>query len=136
MNNTNLVSAREDVFMAAEQTRVFKQPDPLRGDHSKRNQNKYYKFQKDIGHTTEECITLTDEIEKLICRGYLQDYMNDMKARPQNDKPKVEPPHEIRTIFGGPHFVEEKREAQDRYVQEMKDRPLTNVHSVDKWPAK
>ena len=36
-NYTDLVSSREDVFMAAEQTRVFKRPDPLRGDHSKKN---------------------------------------------------------------------------------------------------
>ena len=28
-NYTDLVSLREDVFMAAEQTRVFKRPDPL-----------------------------------------------------------------------------------------------------------
>ena len=31
-NYTDLVSSREDVFMATEQTRVFKRPDPLHGD--------------------------------------------------------------------------------------------------------
>ena len=36
-NYTNLVASREDVFLAAEQSRVFKRPDPLQGDHSKRN---------------------------------------------------------------------------------------------------
>ena len=36
-NYTDLVSSREDVFMAAEQIRVFKRPDPLHGDRSKRN---------------------------------------------------------------------------------------------------
>ena len=84
-NYTNLVCSREDIFMAAEQIEVFKRPDPLRGDCSKMNQNKYCQFQKDIGHTTKECITLKDEIEKLICRGYLQDYVNDRRARPHND---------------------------------------------------
>ena len=38
---------------------------------------------KDIGHTTEECITLKDEIEKLIRCGYLQDYVNDRRTMPQ-----------------------------------------------------
>ena len=33
-NYTDLVSSRKDVFMAVEQTRVFKPPDPLCGDHS------------------------------------------------------------------------------------------------------
>ena len=40
-NYTDLVSSREDVFMAAEHTGMFKRPDPLRGDCFKRNQNKY-----------------------------------------------------------------------------------------------
>ena len=70
-NYTKLVSSREDVFMTTEQTGVIKQPDPLCGDYSKRNQNKYCRYHKDIGHTTEECITLNDEIEKIIRRGCL-----------------------------------------------------------------
>ena len=36
-NYTDLVFSQEDVFISAEQTRVFKQPDPLRGHRSKRN---------------------------------------------------------------------------------------------------
>ena len=95
---------------------MFKQPDPLRGNRSKRNQNKYCRFYKDIGHTIEECITLKDEIEKLIRYGYLQDYVNDKRARLQNDKPKAEPPREIRTILSRPHFTGEIRGAQYRYV--------------------
>ena len=57
--------------MAAEQTGVFKRPDLLRGDRTKRNHNKYCWYHKDVGHNTKECITLKDEIEKLICCGYL-----------------------------------------------------------------
>ena len=70
-NYTDLVSSQQDVFMATEQTRVFNRLDPLRGDRSKRNQNKYCWFHKCIGHTTDECITLKDEIEELIRRRYL-----------------------------------------------------------------
>ena len=81
--------------MAAEQIGVFKRPDPLCGDRSKRNHNKFCHFHKDIGHTTEECITLKDEIEKLICHGYLQDYVNDRRPRPENDRSKAESPSEI-----------------------------------------
>ena len=101
-NYTDLVSSREDVFITAEQTGVFKQLDSLRGDRSKRNQNKYCRYHKDVSHTMEECITLKDEIEKLIRRGYLQDYVNARRARPQNETPEAEPPHEIQTILGDP----------------------------------
>ena len=70
-NYTNLVSSQEDDFMATEQTWLFKRLDPLRGDRSKRNHNKYFRFHKDVGHTTKECINLKNEIEKLIRNGYL-----------------------------------------------------------------
>ena len=56
----NLVSSREDVFMVVKQIGVFKWPDPLRGDRSKRNQTKYCQYHKDVGHTIEECITLKE----------------------------------------------------------------------------
>ena len=97
--------------MAVEQTGVFKCPDLLSGDRSKRNQNKYCWYHKNVGHTTEECITRKDEIEKLIHRVYLQDYINGRRARPQNEAPEVEPPYEILTIFGRPHFAGETYEA-------------------------
>ena len=93
--------------MAAVQTWVFKRPDLLRGDYSKRNHNKYFRYHKDIGHTPEECITLEDEIKKLIHRGYLQDYINDRRTRSQNDRPDPEPPREIWMIFDGPHLTSE-----------------------------
>ena len=86
--------------MEAEQTKVFKQPNLLHGDHSKKNQNKYCRYPKDVGHITEECIILKDEIEKFIRRGYLQDYISGRRTRPQNETPEAEPPHEIWTIFG------------------------------------
>ena len=74
---------------------MFKRPDLQRGDHFKMNQNKYCRFHKDIGHTMEECITLKDEIEKLIRCGYLQDYVNDRRTRSLNDQPEAESPREI-----------------------------------------
>ena len=81
-NYIDLALSRKDVFMVVEQTGVFKRPDPLRGDRSKRNQNKYCRYHKDIGYTTEECITLKDEIEKLVHHVYPQDYINGRRARP------------------------------------------------------
>ena len=57
-NYTDLVASREDDFLVVELSGVFKWFDLLRGDHSKRNQNKYCQFHRDIDHTTEECITL------------------------------------------------------------------------------
>ena len=132
----DLVSTWEDVFMAAKQTGVFERPNPLLGDYSKRNQKKFCWFHRDINHTTKECITLKDEIEKLIHRGYLQEYVNDSRERLQNDWSEADPPRQIRTIFNGLHFAGETRGAWDPYFRETWDRPLTNVNNLDKRPAK
>ena len=70
-NFTDLTRSREDVFLATEHTGVYERPNSMQGVRSKRNQNKYCRFHRDIGHTTEECITPKDEIEKLIREGYL-----------------------------------------------------------------
>ena len=39
-------------------------------------------------------------------------------------------------IFDRPYFVGETYGAQDRYVQEIRDRSLTNVRNLDKRPTK
>ena len=79
-------------------------------------------------------ILLISVIKNQFC--YSEDYINDRRTRPQNDKLEAKPPCEIRTIFGGPHFTRKTRGAQDRYIRETKDRSFTNIHSVDKRPAK
>ena len=62
--------------------------------------------------------------------------MSIIGAKPQNDRPEVEPPREIQTIFDRCHFARETHGAQDRYVRETRVRPLTNVNNLDKRPAK
>ena len=104
-NFTKLTGSHEEDLLATEQTGVFKRPDPLLGDRSKRNQSKYYRYHKDVGHMTEECVMLKDEIEKLIGNGYL--YVRDKRDRSHSDQNEAKPLCEIRTIFGWPHFVGE-----------------------------
>ena len=101
----------EEVLLAIEQISVFKRPNPLRGDCSKRNQDKYCQYHKDVGHTTKEYVMLKDGIKKLICNEYLQDYVRDKRARLCSNQNEVELLSKIRTIFGRLHFAEETRGA-------------------------
>ena len=78
---------------------------------------------------------LKDEIEKLIHRGYLQDYINARRPRPQNEAPEAEPPHKIRTIFSGPHRWRDTWGPRT-ICSRNKIEAATNVHTVNKWPAK
>ena len=115
-NFTDLTRSREDVFLATEHTGVYKRPSSMRGDRSKRNQNKYCQYHKDVGHTTKECIMLKDEIEKLNPEGYLRDYVRNASAKSRDDQGEAGPTRDIRIIFDGPHFAKKMRGAQNRYL--------------------
>ena len=85
---------------------------------------------------TKECIMLKDEIEKLIHNRYLRDYVYNGSAKPHTDQSDARPPHEIKTIFGGPHFVGEMQGSQNHYVWEARDGPFMNTNSSNKRPTK
>ena len=57
---------------------------------------------------------LKDEIEKLICHGYLWDYIHNGRTKSSNDQNETGPLHEIRTIFDRLHFTRETWGAQNR----------------------
>ncbi|KAL0319788.1 UNVERIFIED_CONTAM: hypothetical protein Sradi_5240300 [Sesamum radiatum] len=71
--------------------------------------DKYCLFHKDRGHSTEECLHLKDEIEKLIRRGYLKEYV-DCSNRPREGNSR--PP-------------QERRERETRGNQPNQDNPPT-----------
>ena len=39
------------------------------------DKNKYFSYHKNIGHTTKQCSKLKDEIEFLIGKGHLKEYI-------------------------------------------------------------
>ncbi|XP_052209204.1 uncharacterized protein LOC127812719 [Diospyros lotus] len=50
-------------------------PPPLKSPPNTRSKKKYCRFHHDHGHDTEDCIQLKEEIQELINRGYLQDFV-------------------------------------------------------------
>ncbi|XP_058103529.1 uncharacterized protein LOC131247107 [Magnolia sinica] len=58
----------------------------------------------DADHNTSDCVDLKDEIETLICKGHLRQYMKEEKQAQKDDQPRraEEEATEIQTIYGGP----------------------------------
>ena len=48
-------------------------------DPSRRNQNPYYTYQRDKGHTIERCRVLKDHLEQLVKAGYLKEFVVDLR---------------------------------------------------------
>ncbi|XP_074322742.1 uncharacterized protein LOC141659699 [Apium graveolens] len=108
------------ILMEIEKDKDFKWPKPLRGDPEKRDQSRYYRFHKDVGHDTDDCRQLKDEIEYLIRRGKFgrftkgeeaggQKRDNDRRDDDQRGNDKDRNPHPrgpvINMISGGPTAV-------------------------------
>ncbi|XP_059630073.1 uncharacterized protein LOC132273054 [Cornus florida] len=87
----------------------LKWPSKLKSDPLRRPRDKYYRFHRDHGHITEDCIDLKDQIENLIRRGHLRRFMagddrrgtNPAQGRWDNHPPEQQPVGEIRVISGG-----------------------------------
>ncbi|KAL0312709.1 UNVERIFIED_CONTAM: hypothetical protein Sradi_5670200 [Sesamum radiatum] len=73
---TPLNASRGEILVLAEQQGLISQWPTKMEDNPKRfKSDKYCRFHRDRGHTTEECHHLKNEIEKLIQRGHLKEYI-------------------------------------------------------------
>ena len=59
----------------------FRWSNKIGGDPSRRNQNLYYTYHQDKGHTTEQCQVLKDHLRKLVKAGYLKEFVLDSGDR-------------------------------------------------------
>ncbi|XP_022138036.1 uncharacterized protein LOC111009292 [Momordica charantia] len=74
--------------MEIKDQRLLKWPERMKALPSKRSKGRYCLFHLDHGHATQDCFDLKEEVEGLIRRGYLKEYMEDPKATQngENDK--------------------------------------------------
>ncbi|KAL2228828.1 UNVERIFIED_CONTAM: hypothetical protein Sindi_1862500 [Sesamum indicum] len=74
---TPLNAPRGEILVVAERQGLINQwPKKMKDNPKRLKSDKYCRFHRDRGHTTEECHHLKNEIEKLIQRGYLKEYVN------------------------------------------------------------
>ena len=57
----------------------FRWPNKMGEDPSRRNQNLYYTYHRDKGHTTKQCWVLKDHLRQLVKSGYLKEFVVDSR---------------------------------------------------------
>ncbi|XP_050289587.1 uncharacterized protein LOC126727707 [Quercus robur] len=75
MKFTPLVMPVDQILTEIRVEPSLKWPRPLHSSLSMRDKRKYYRFHKDHGHYTEDCRDLKEQIEELIRKGKLQQYV-------------------------------------------------------------
>ena len=59
----------------------FRWPNKMGRDPSQRNQNLYYTYHRDKGHTTKQCRMLKDHLGQLAKAGHLKEFILELGNR-------------------------------------------------------
>nr|XP_017217146.1 PREDICTED: uncharacterized protein LOC108194707 [Daucus carota subsp. sativus] len=120
-----LNAPRSQILMEIEKDESVRWSKPIRTDPEKRNKDLYCRFHKDIGHKTNDCRQLKDEIEFLIRRGKLSKFTkdgdknhrdNDNRGRDNITQPRGPV---INVISGGPTAAGTSSNSRKAYVREV-----------------
>lgn len=71
----------EQVFNEIFDKSLLQWPKPVKGHMSEKGRTRYCKFHRDYGHDNDHCFELMEQIESLIDRGYLGEYVSHYKGK-------------------------------------------------------
>jgi hypothetical protein len=81
---TPLNTSFTEVFMAIKGDPAFRWPPKMRTDLYKQDQNKFYEYYADHGHSTEDCMSLHRTIENFVRNGKLVRFLAQERIREAN----------------------------------------------------
>ncbi|PON80612.1 hypothetical protein PanWU01x14_001680 [Parasponia andersonii] len=70
-NYTELNAPIDHIYVVTNQQKRYRQPELMKRERVRCDPNKFCQYHNDIGHDTNNCFALKDEIERLIKEGRL-----------------------------------------------------------------
>ncbi|XP_052181931.1 uncharacterized protein LOC127794725 [Diospyros lotus] len=115
---TSLNASRAEILLALEDKNYLRRPPPLKSPPNTRSKKKYCCFHRDHGYETEDCIQLKEEIQELINRGYLRDFVS--QGGVNSGRVESQPEHRRRSptpgTVPGPHSTAPKSVVKEKVV--------------------
>ncbi|KAI3453674.1 hypothetical protein Pfo_010337 [Paulownia fortunei] len=155
---TPLVAPRAHILMAIAKHKGLKRPYNHSAAPTKPKSNLFCAFHNEYGHNTEECRHLKDEIERMIRKGWLDDWVKEEEEKEMIERKKARPtwierdtkegkagaaPREnhyhtprnfIQMILGGPTDGDSNR-ARKAYARSTPGGSKEEVHKINKGPV-
>ncbi|GAA0155894.1 hypothetical protein LIER_13515 [Lithospermum erythrorhizon] len=109
-NYTPLRTTVGRVNAQVEDKRIFSRPQKIKALPNRTDQKKYCEYHNDHGQDTDECRVLKEEIERLVRRGHLKEFVKNDRGgsprRPRELSPRQNPRQRqgvIRACYRGSH---------------------------------
>ncbi|XP_012850149.1 PREDICTED: uncharacterized protein LOC105969924 [Erythranthe guttata] len=112
---TPLKAKLMDVWMVAEQKGLVQPPRQMKENTKRQKSEKYCEYHRDQGHTTDECFQLKQEIERLIKKGHLGEFVDTPRHQKFKNKP---------------HFQQKGEHPNDRKDREDDNLPTQGIIAV------
>ncbi|XP_012846973.1 PREDICTED: uncharacterized protein LOC105966948 [Erythranthe guttata] len=87
---TPLKAKLMEVWMVAEQKDLVQPPRQMKENPKRQKSEKYCEYHQDRGHTTDECFQLKQEIERLIKKGRLGEFVDAPRHQNFQNKPRFQ----------------------------------------------
>ncbi|XP_012832911.1 PREDICTED: uncharacterized protein LOC105953778 [Erythranthe guttata] len=84
---TPLKAKLMEVWMVAERKGLVQPPRQMKENSKRQKSEKYCEYHRDRGHTTDECFQLEQEIERLIKKGHLGEFVDTPRHQKFKNKP-------------------------------------------------
>ncbi|XP_012852376.1 PREDICTED: uncharacterized protein LOC105971987 [Erythranthe guttata] len=85
---TPLNARLTEILHVIEQRGLAEPPRPMQPNAKREKSDRYCRFHKDIGHTTEKCAQLKVAIERLVKQGHLGEYIDKPRNKRRDDPPR------------------------------------------------
>ncbi|XP_059638734.1 uncharacterized protein LOC132281009 [Cornus florida] len=99
----------------------FAAPQPIRQPLKQRDKTKHCAYHRDYGHVTNDCRSFRQQVENMILRGKLADYLTTKEyVKPREVNPRKVEGNQVKVIHAIQGRSEDDQESEEVYTSQLR----------------